>query len=192
MAHRLGAKYDVLQSKYPTVYRWNFSSARKRMSTIVKHKVDGAKKDGYRLYMKGASEMVLKLCKSTLQADGTSTKLRSKTKKKLQTEIDALAGTCLLSHSSFPHSLAAGKGLRTIGLAYRDFTDSKDWSVGGEEGNQFEDDLTLIALVGIEDPLREAVPAAVKTCQVRVLASQSELLPLRGSESWYHSSYGHR
>lgn len=58
----------------------------------------------------------------------------------------------------------ASKGLRTLGLAYRDFDKKKDWG-SSNDGTGFEEKLTLVALVGIEDPLRAEVPEAVKTCQ---------------------------
>lgn len=48
-------------------------------------------------------------------------------------------------------------GLRTICIAYRDFsaTQEPDW----DNENEVVGDLTCIAVVGIEDPVRPEVPA---------------------------------
>ena len=95
-----------MQEKYPKVHRWNFSSARKRMSTVIKH----PEKDGaYRLLVKGASEMVLQLCTHMVKKDGKVEKLKKDKAEKMGKEIESLAT----------------KGLRTIGIAYRDFDKKK-------------------------------------------------------------------
>jgi len=58
----------------------------------------------------------------------------------------------------------AKKGLRTLCLAFRDFSESQEWGQS-EDGNAFEEDLVCLAIVGIEDPLREEVPHSVELCQ---------------------------
>ena len=74
---------------------------------------------------------------------------------------------------------------RTLAIAYRDIfvpfqssAEGQQW--GGEEyaAQKVEKDLTLIALVGIQDPLRPQVPAAIAQCQragitVRMLTGES-------------------
>lgn len=151
LAARLGGDYEGLQTNSKRAYRWNFSSARKRMSTVID--LSTKKKALYRLHCKGASEMVLKLCSSMVNSDGKVVKLSSKEKKKLGKNIEALAS----------------QGLRTIGLAYRDFQADQKWAAD-EEGSSTEANLTLIALVGIEDPLRPEVPDSVRICQVSSLS----------------------
>lgn len=78
---------------------------------------------------------------------------------------------------------------RTLAIAYRDIfvpfqsnVEGQQW--GGEEyaPHRVEKDLTLIALVGIQDPLRPQVPASIAQCQragitVRMLTGKN-LLPL--------------
>ena len=44
-------------------------------------------------------------------------------------------------------------------MAYSDIHDEPNWD------NPPEDNMTLVALVGIRDPLRPEVPGAVATCQ---------------------------
>jgi P-type E1-E2 ATPase len=60
---------------------------------------------------------------------------------------------------------------RTLAIAYRDIfmpfqsnAEGQQW--GGEEyaAQKVEKDLTLIALVGIQDPLRPKVPASIAQC----------------------------
>ncbi|KAF8972113.1 hypothetical protein BDZ97DRAFT_1752724 [Flammula alnicola] len=55
----------------------------------------------------------------------------------------------------------ANQTLRTIALCYRDFT---SWPPKGMEFNTEGDDLTLIGITGIEDPLRDGVRDAVLKC----------------------------
>lgn len=58
----------------------------------------------------------------------------------------------------------ADDGLRTIAVAYKDFNtnhDEPDW----EDEANIVNNLTLICLVGIEDPVRPEVPDAIKQCQ---------------------------
>ncbi len=74
----------------------------------------------------------------------------------------------------------ASNGLRTICIAYREFLPSTDKD-GFTSNQEFYDEadgtpdwedepniitkLTCIALIGIEDPVRPEVPAAIQTCQ---------------------------
>ncbi len=51
----------------------------------------------------------------------------------------------------------AAKGLRTIGVAYRDFNGNQDWE-SAVDGVGLEDNLTMVALLAIEDPIRVEVP----------------------------------
>ena len=72
----------------------------------------------------------------------------------------------------------AKDGLRTISLAYRDFVPSKaeknqvkydpntgepNWDQMGEEN--VIANMTCLCIVGIEDPVRDEVPIAIKQCQ---------------------------
>ena len=72
----------------------------------------------------------------------------------------------------------AKDGLRTISLAYRDFVPSKaeknqvkydpntgepNWDQMGEEN--VIANMTCLCIVGIEDPVRDEVPLAIKQCQ---------------------------
>ena len=54
----------------------------------------------------------------------------------------------------------AGRALRVLLFAYRDFTQPVNW----EDEDALLCDLTLQFLVGIQDPVRDEVPEAVATC----------------------------
>ena len=94
-------------------------------------------KESNRLYCKGASEIVLANC-TTFIIDGQVCLLTDNKRKRFTSKINKYAA----------------QGLRTIAFAFKRVEES------------FEDDeLTLIGLVGIQDPVRPEVPEAVKTCQ---------------------------
>lgn len=52
------------------------------------------------------------------------------------------------------------KGLRTIALAYKDFSEEP-----GDEASDIIQDLTFIGIAGIKDPVRKEVPDAVEKCK---------------------------
>ncbi len=56
---------------------------------------------------------------------------------------------------------------RMLALAYRDVDPQSATATSGDTSaaEQLEKDLTLLAIVGIADPIREEVPAAVAACQ---------------------------
>ena len=66
----------------------------------------------------------------------------------------------------------ARRGMRTLALAYRDLPDGVDFDVksesvlnaDGSKAFEVETDLSFVALVGIEDPLRPEVPGAIEKC----------------------------
>merc|ERR1711871_1011876 len=128
-----------------------FSSARKVMSWVVKTS------NGYRLFSKGASEVVLAKCQAIVGADGVSTEpLTEEKKQDITTNVI---------------SVLAGEAMRTICIAYKDFDGAPDWdeevpTPGGAPCKIFtaEQGLTMVCIVGIEDPLRDAVPGAIKQC----------------------------
>ncbi|GMF59673.1 unnamed protein product [[Candida] boidinii] len=82
-----------------------FESSRKCSAIVVKIE------DGYRLYVKGASEMVFKRCTSRTLADGSVVKITKNTKSTIDSRIVGLAE----------------EALRTISLAHRDFKDVTSW-----------------------------------------------------------------
>ncbi|CAF0837262.1 unnamed protein product [Didymodactylos carnosus] len=111
------------------------------MSTIIE------KNGGYRIYTKGASEMVLTKCKSILDSNGKQVELKDAEKEKLIHDII---------------EKMAGDGLRTICIAYKDFRKDKE---NLDDEDKIVTDLTCICITGIEDPVRPEVPEAIIKCQ---------------------------
>ena len=137
-----------------------FSSARKMMSWAVRNKATG----GYRIYSKGASEIILGRCDKVGVMDANGSKAGWGTK---PLGDDAKAE---LTHGVINHF--ASEAMRTIGIAYRDLPAGTSWdevsrSVCNADGTpafHCECELTLVAIVGIEDPLRPEVAPAIERC----------------------------
>jgi Ca2+-transporting ATPase len=113
----------------------------------------------YRLYVKGASEILLGKCEKIVS---------DASKELIEAPLtDDNRGT--LEHVITAY---ASRSLRTIGLVYRDF---ESWPPTDARKNEddpslavFEDifdKMTFLAVVGIQDPLRPSVREAVKDCQ---------------------------
>jgi Ca2+-transporting ATPase len=131
-----------------------FDSKRKCMGVVVK--LENRK---YRLYVKGASEILLAHCTEVI---------RDPTKQISSTPMTVDNHTTL---SNLITSYAE-RSLRTIGLVYRDFDRWPPPKARRAEGDAnealFEDvfkRMVFLAVVGIQDPLREGVKEAVETCQ---------------------------
>ncbi|KXX72931.1 Calcium-transporting ATPase 2, partial [Madurella mycetomatis] len=130
-----------------------FDSVVKYMATIVK--LPNGK---FRAYIKGASEILLAKCNTVIsspEAEEFST-----------TELTEQDREILLeSITSY-----AGQTLRTIGSSYRDFESWPPKELGGvkeltaKEFNKVHNDMTLVAIFGIKDPVRPAVKDALKDC----------------------------
>ncbi|TEA13833.1 Calcium-transporting ATPase 2 [Colletotrichum sidae] len=131
-----------------------FDSAVKYMATVVKRS-----NDKYRVYVKGASEILLSKCTKVLGDPKTS-------------EL----GTADLTSEDremFSQTIAsyAGQTLRTIGSSYRDFD---SWpprdAVSNDDPREADfdkihEDMTLVAIYGIKDPLRSTVVDAIEDCK---------------------------
>ncbi|XP_077185781.1 plasma membrane calcium-transporting ATPase 3 isoform X2 [Paroedura picta] len=138
--------YQMVRDQIPEekLYKvYTFNSVRKSMSTVT-CMPDG----GYRLFSKGASEIVLKKCTNILSSNGELRSFRPRDRDEMVKKVI---------------EPMACDGLRTICIAYRDFPAGKepDW----ENENDIVIDLTCIAVVGIEDPVRPEVPEAIRKCQ---------------------------
>lgn len=140
----LGRSYETVRQELTEetlVKVYTFNSVRKSMSTVINNP-----EGGFRLYTKGASEIVLKKCTTILDADGNKIPFSSADRNQMIREVI---------------EKMAGNGLRTICLAYRDFPEAPNW----EQESQVVSNLTCIAITGIQDPVRPEVPAAIRKCQ---------------------------
>ncbi|XP_054859216.1 plasma membrane calcium-transporting ATPase 3 isoform X6 [Eublepharis macularius] len=138
--------YQLVRDQTPEekLYKvYTFNSVRKSMSTVT-CMPDG----GYRLFSKGASEIVLKKCTNILNSNGELRSFRPRDRDEMVKKVI---------------EPMACDGLRTICIAYRDFPAGKEPEWDNE--NEIVIDLTCIAVVGIEDPVRPEVPEAINKCQ---------------------------
>ena len=131
-----------------------FDSSRKCMGVVVQ-----LDKGQYRLYVKGASEILLEKCTAIIR-DPTKEPANSH-----MTDDNRQTLTNLIDNY-------ASRSLRTIAMIYRDFDKWPPRSartVDGEGSEAvFEDiftEMVLLSIVGIQDPLRAGVTEAVATCQ---------------------------
>ncbi|XP_060177443.1 putative calcium-transporting ATPase 11, plasma membrane-type [Lycium barbarum] len=114
-----------------------FNSEKKKMSVLI------ALPDGkIRAFCKGAAEIIFKTCDRFIDLNGEIVHL---TENRTRNTMDVI--------NEF-----TSEALRTLCLAYKDIED-------GYEKNSIPDSgYTLVAVVGIKDPVRPAVKNAVKTC----------------------------
>lgn len=138
-----------------------FNSQRKCMGAVIEIPGNTKDKPRYRLFIKGASEIVLGEC-NTILGDPTSTPA---------TESLSDAAKEELKNTIFSY---ATKSLRTIGLAYRDFESwppvlslrPEDDTTKEVEIGDLLHNLTWMGIVGIQDPVRRGVPEAVRDCGI--------------------------
>lgn len=138
-AAKAGLWKEDLEQKSPRVGEIPFSSERKRMTTV--HVVSGRK--GKVAYVKGAPELVLERCTRIL-ADGKTRKMTDEERGEISTVNEAMAR----------------QALRNLGFGYRELPE--DVEVFDEE---IERDFTFIGIMGMIDPPREEVKAAIDTCR---------------------------
>ncbi|KAI9665233.1 MAG: hypothetical protein M1829_005771 [Trizodia sp. TS-e1964] len=146
---------NIVRSNANIVQIFPFDSARKCMATVVR-----LANGGFRMYVKGASEILLERCTMIIR-DPTQNAAESQL---TDEKIEALKNII----SSY-----ANHSLRTIALLYRDFTEwpshgtrtlSNDPSLG--EFDEVFKKMVFLGVVGIQDPLRNGVQEAVRKCQL--------------------------
>ncbi|XP_038552212.1 plasma membrane calcium-transporting ATPase 2 isoform X8 [Micropterus salmoides] len=138
--------YQQIRNQLPEekLYKvYTFNSVRKSMSTVTKL-ADGS----FRMYSKGASEIILKKCSFILNEVGEPRVFRPRDKDEMVKKVI---------------EPMACDGLRTICVGYRDFSGNPEpnW----DDENNILSELTAICVVGIEDPVRPEVPDAIRKCQ---------------------------
>jgi calcium-translocating P-type ATPase len=113
-----------------------FDADRRRMSTVH------ASLAGLVLYCKGALESVLPLCKYALGASGEPAPLTGELQERFLAAQDEMAE----------------QGLRVLALAWRRVPE-------GTARERLESELVIAGLVGLADPPRREVPAAIARCR---------------------------
>mmetsp|Transcript_123461 Transcript_123461/g.345696 ORF Transcript_123461/g.345696 Transcript_123461/m.345696 type:complete len:1037 (+) Transcript_123461:76-3186(+) len=158
MAQEMGFDYEAIRNEVvgrsPTTLDQGsakvFTSSRKMMSWTVRRPGGG-----YRVYAKGASEIVLGRCTRLHQAGDIRDLSEIEAKHIMDTTI----------------SKFANNAMRTIGVAYRDIDmlrpdalDAATLNSDGSPAYACETGLTLLGVLGIEDPLRPEVAPAIAKC----------------------------
>ncbi|MDD2340525.1 MAG: cation-transporting P-type ATPase, partial [Methanosarcina sp.] len=121
-----------LQSNYPRLEEFPFDSITKRMEVICR-----TPEGKLEVYLKGAPEVVVKMCSSALASGGIK-KLGETDQKEL---LDR-------------HLRLAEKGERVIALAYRQ----------GEDQREYTEDFIFLGFIGIVDPPRPEAREAIARC----------------------------
>lgn len=140
-----------------------FESSRKWSGIVVKTE------KGFRLYVKGAAEIVFRNCSSQLAHDGSMKPLQRSDRDFVLTKVDEYANDAL----------------RAIILAHKDFDNISSWPPVELQDlekpsqalpeklldvdahpQQLDTNLTMDILVGIQDPLKEGVAEAVNQCKM--------------------------
>mmetsp|Transcript_18500 Transcript_18500/g.32066 ORF Transcript_18500/g.32066 Transcript_18500/m.32066 type:complete len:1142 (+) Transcript_18500:48-3473(+) len=151
---RIGKDYKAMRNQYAAHDKrtYPFSSAKKRMTTIVR------KNGKWLIFVKGASEMVLEDCTHVLSKSGEV----------MPADEDYKAGIIQVIQQM------ADQGNRTMAVAYAESSDN-----GAFPAEEPYPALTLLAITGIQDPIRVEVPDAVASCrkagiQVRMVTGDNK------------------
>ena len=155
--------WNACREKHRVLRLRPFSSDRKRMSTIYRT-VEGK----ILLHVKGAPEAVAAQC--DYYKDGSDNKIKQIT----DSWNRDFNSTC---------RALGDKKARTIGVAYKEF----EWSaiqnryMDEDFFEEEEKSLTFLGVFGIEDPIREDVPNAIKAChlagvRVRMVTGDNTLI----------------
>ncbi len=137
-ANKVGLPKNALSQKHPRVAEIPFDSGRKLMTTLHK-KPEG----GFIQHTTGAPDVVISKCTQYLE----NGRLLPLTEEKRQFFISE-------------NRRLAGKALRVLAAGYRDW-DTQPTALTPEE----ESNLVFLGLVGMIDPVRDEVPAAIEECR---------------------------
>lgn len=153
-AAKAGIFQDNLNQAYPRAQEIPFDSARKRMVTIhgiqksedqVSPIHDAGKREWYAIAVKGAPDVVLRLCTDYQTMNDEAAPLTDEMRQCILDANDAMTRDAL----------------RVLGLAYR-LVPALPSEIKSEE---LERDLTFVGLVGMIDPARSEVRPALETAR---------------------------
>lgn len=128
--------FDARKREFKILKIEPFNSVKKKMSVLVGNPCGGS-----RAFLKGAPEIVLEMCDRIVGKEGELVSLSHEQKKDITNVINGFAS----------------EALRTLCIAFKDMEKSSEESIP-------DDNYTLLAVIGIKDPVRPGVKEAVKTC----------------------------
>ncbi len=147
-AVRYGFNKSQLEHASPRVWEFPFDSSRKRMSTVHEVTTESNFREmlgshSYIAFVKGAVDSLLPISNHVV-VNGMTQEMNQAWRERIHAAQNALAQN----------------GMRVMGVAFRSF----DRKPNALNQGQIETDLTFVGLVGLQDPLRQEVKDAVKTC----------------------------
>ena len=137
VADKYGVRDEEIKGKYPRINEIPFDSDRKLMSTL--HEIDGK----ICVYVKGAPDELIR--RSTFYYNGDAV-----------VEMTEKQRAAILSQNND----YATSALRVLGVSYRYVDNAKNIST-----DETEKDLIFVGLLGMIDPPREEVKAAIQVCK---------------------------
>ncbi|VDN55865.1 unnamed protein product [Dracunculus medinensis] len=147
----LGRNYMDIRKQFPEetlIKVYTFNSVRKSMMTVIKLPSG----DGFRVYAKGASEIILARCTYILGANDKVLHFETKDQEEINKNIiEPMASDGLRTIVLFVF-------IKPINVSYKD-------SVNWDDEESIRTGMTIIAIIGIQDPVRPEVPAAIEKCQ---------------------------
>ncbi|GAN06192.1 calcium-translocating p-type atpase [Mucor ambiguus] len=160
--HMLSEPFELLRTFWQVEAVFPFSSSRKAMATVIRIPTEGT--PIYRVHLKGASELLLSKCSRILSMHDPSYRYQDSQHAANQYAIATRTMTAEnKSRMSKIIQSYATRCLRTLAICYQDF---ESWPSHTKIEQVIENGaLTLLGIVGIEDPLRSGVTEAVSACQ---------------------------
>lgn len=149
MAETMGFKYENYRNSNKEILSLPFNSKRKRMTTVY-HSNDPSK---YIVHVKGAPEILLPYCSKMIGKDGIEIDLHKKQREKI--EVKVIKQNARIGYRSL---LLAYKTVEAEGFDATEYRTEESYEA-------LESGLTMMAIIGIEDPLRDNVKEAVEVCK---------------------------
>lgn len=145
MLRKWGINYKDLRSQNDSrvVNLYGFSSLKKMASVLM------STAEGFRLYNKGAAEIVLARCTRMLNSAGEPVPLSNEQRHVMEETITEMAS----------------RGLRTLCLSFVDYPKHDPSRPADFFDTPSDENLTAMCIVGIKDPVRAEVPDAVAVCK---------------------------
>ncbi|KAI4379676.1 hypothetical protein MLD38_005941 [Melastoma candidum] len=142
---KLGMNFKAIRSEFAIAHVVPFNSEKKRGGVAIK-----LPDSEFRVHWKGAAEIVLASCTQYMDVNDQVSAMDEDKVKYFRKSIEDMAGCCL----------------RCVAIAYKTCK-MEDIPTNDEQGKWAlpEDDLILLAIVGLKDPCRRGVKDSVELCK---------------------------
>ncbi|KAM1874304.1 hypothetical protein ACFX13_008044 [Malus domestica] len=142
----LGMDMEKLKPRYDILHVETFNSDKKRSGVLIQKKDDNT----IHVHWKGAAEMIVAMCSSYYETNGTIKSLNEEGRSRIENIIQAMAA----------------KSLRCIAFAHTQILEKEiEYSDDNKTHPKLkEDGLFLLGVVGLKDPCRAGVTDAVRIC----------------------------